>query len=221
MFCRRTTSVAAVGGKFSGSLCVHGRGRRVVRHVSRFGNGLCLRFNNGLFSSCRTTHMLPNFRPSTGVHLLHSVTSRTRVVFYVDTNGVRGGGLHTSLNVDCSRSLVQRVDVMHDVNVRMGDIIVAHCANRTTTSRFGRGLSTLNVAGCFRRPVTNCPTSISRVIDSRNCNTGPCVRAAGPLIIIATPNPNDNGLTAYLSRMCRRGHHNVLTNCNGCRAFPV
>ncbi len=209
------------GVKFSGSRCVELRSRGVHSEVSHFNSGLCLRFNNGLFSSFRTTHILPNFGPSTGIGVLLRLGGSTRVIVIVGTSTVRGGGHHNSLNVACSLRALQLVSTFHRVKLCINDIIVAYCSNRRSTSTFRGHLRTLNVGICHRCSVPSCPTGVPLVMDRGNFNGGSCVRARGGLIVIATPNPNDNGVTAYLSRLCRRGGHKVGTKCTGFRAFPV
>lgn len=211
----------AVGVKFSGRGCLGVRSRRVGREVSRFSKGLCLRLKNGLFSSRRTDHILPNFRPSDGLHVFRGVDSDVRVIVIVDTTSVRGGGGHTSLNVACSRSILHLHNRFRGHNFVINSIIVARFGNRPTTVTFGRHLRHRNVGACYRCLVRNCPRSMSLVTSSRNFNGGSCMRARHPLIVIATPNPNDNGVTIYLDRLCGRGGHNIHTNCTGFRAFPM
>lgn len=207
--------------KFSGSGCLGVRSRRVQRHVGRFKGGLCLRFNNGLFSSCRTSEILPKFRPSDGLHVLVRLSSRTRVIVMVDTTSVSGGGIENSLNVACSRSMLHLVRMFARHKLCIKDIYVARCSKRRDTSTFGGHLRGLKVGMCILCLVPNCPGGASFVMDSRKCNGGSCVRAAEPLIIVATPKPKDKGVTAYLSRLCRRCGHNIGTKCTGFRAFPV
>lgn len=209
------------GVKFSGSGCLGVRSAEVHRQVYRFNNGLCLRFNNGLFSSCRTTEILPNFRPSDGLRVLLRLGSRTRVIVIIDTRSVRGDGIHDSLNVACSISTLHLTGTFAGGKLVINDIILAGCTTRPGILHFRRELTSTNVPICRRCLVSNCPSGVSGVMDSGNCNGGSFVHARERLIIVATPNPNDKGVTIYLSRLCRRGGHKIGTKCTGFRAFPV
>ncbi len=197
------------------------RSRRVNRHILGFKSGLCLRVNKGVFSSCRTSHILPKFRPSDGVGVLVRLGSGLRVIVTVDTVSVIGGGIEDSCGLACSLSAVELVSTFRDVKLVINDIMVARCGKRDKTSVFGGHLRGGKIGIFLRCAVSNCPSGIRCVMDSRNFNGGRCVGADEPVIIMATPNPNDNGVTAYLSRLCRRGGQKVGTNCTGFRAFPI
>lgn len=217
----RAVKKGRVGGvNFSPRGCVRRRSGCVLRQIGGC-SGLCLRFKKGLVNSGRTGHMLPNFSRSTGVGLLRGLGSRTRVLVYMCTKSVRHGGVHNSCNVACSVSIFHLVSRLESCKLSIGDIIVAHCGKRPTAGIFVGGLRGHSVGICARNTVRNCPSGVRGVIDRRNFNRGACVPAAGPVIIIATPNPNDNGLTAYLGRLCRRHHRKHITNCSGFRAFPI
>jgi len=195
--------------------------KEILNRIEMFDNKLYLEFGGKLFDDYHASRVLPGFKPTIKIELLHKLRKKAEVIFCINAKDIEKHKIRADFGITYDLEVLRLIDNLRSMDISVNSVVITQFTGQSAADNFRKKLENRNIKTYIHTITKGYPTDVDVIVSDEGYGANAYIETTKPLVIVTAPGAGGGKLGTCLSQLYHEYKRGIHAGYAKFETFPV